>query len=109
VPHPRAQQHLSRGRARPSAGTMAPVTSAIPAGEAMLLLPGGAFHMGSERFYPEEAPVREVEVGAFRIDRTPVTNRQFAAFVAATGHVTLAERPIDPTAPHGTDPRLLKP
>ena len=28
---------------------------------------------------------------AFWIDRTPVTNRQFKAFVRATGHVTLAE------------------
>ena len=65
--------------------------------------------MGSDRFYPEERPVREVEVGAFAIDRHPVTVRQFRRFVKATGYVTLAERP-----PHGedypdADPALLVP
>ena len=41
-----------------------------------------------------EAPVRQVELPAFRIERTPVTNRQFAAFVEATNYPT-AERPVD--------------
>jgi formylglycine-generating enzyme len=39
----------------------------------MVSLPGGAFFMGSDEFYPEERPVREVEVGPFAIDRHPVT------------------------------------
>jgi len=52
--------------------------------------------MGSDRFYPEEAPVRRVRVDPFWIDETPVTNRQFAEFVAATGHRTFAEIPPDP-------------
>lgn len=52
--------------------------------------------MGALGWYPEEAPLRRVRLDAFHIDETPVTNRQFAAFVAATGHVTLAERPPDP-------------
>ena len=39
----------------------------------MVELPGGTFRMGSDRFYPEEAPVREVSVGGFWIDRHPVT------------------------------------
>jgi formylglycine-generating enzyme required for sulfatase activity len=47
--------------------------------------------MGSERFYPEEAPVREAKVAAFWMDAAPVTNTAFAAFVAATGYVTVAE------------------
>ncbi|UFN48443.1 formylglycine-generating enzyme family protein [Roseomonas sp. OT10] len=55
-------------------------------------LPGGRFAMGSDRHYPEEGPVRDVVVDGFWIDRHPVTNRDFARFVAATGHVTLAER-----------------
>jgi formylglycine-generating enzyme required for sulfatase activity len=38
---------------------------------------------------PEEAPVHRVTVGAFWIDRTPVTNREFRTFVNAAGHVTL--------------------
>ncbi|MEH3107527.1 MAG: formylglycine-generating enzyme family protein [Sphingomonas fennica] len=57
----------------------------------MRRIPGGTFAMGSDRFYPEEAPVRRVRVDPFQIDATPVTNRDFARFVAATGHVTLAE------------------
>ncbi|MFO6448347.1 formylglycine-generating enzyme family protein [Erythrobacter sp. NE805] len=62
----------------------------------MVHIPGGTFTMGSERFYPEEAPLRRVRVDPFWIDAAPVTNAQFAAFVAATGHVTLAEIPPDP-------------
>ena len=54
--------------------------SSVTVGE-MVRLPGGRYRMGSERFYPEEAPVREVEVGAFAIDRAPVTVTEFAAFV----------------------------
>lgn len=75
----------------------------------MVRLPGGRFRMGSDRHYAEEAPAHEAEVGAFWIDRTPVTNRQFAAFVAATGHVTDAE--IAPRAEDYPDsrPELLQP
>ena len=58
-------------------------------------IPGGTFRMGSKRHYPEEAPVREIAVADFWIDRT-VTNRQFRQFVNETGHITLAElRPKD--------------
>ena len=59
-------------------------------------LPGGAFQMGSTSFYPEEAPIHPVTVGPFAIERHPVTNAAFAEFVAATGYVTVAERPMDP-------------
>jgi sulfatase modifying factor 1 len=59
-------------------------------------LPGGAFRMGSTGFYPEEAPAHTATVGAFAIERHPVTNGQFARFVAETGYVTVAERPLDP-------------
>jgi formylglycine-generating enzyme len=62
----------------------------------MVWIPGGAFRMGSEDFYPEERPMWEVRVDGFWIDRHPVTNRQFARFVAATGYVTVAEQPLDP-------------
>jgi len=56
------------------------------------LVPAGGYRLGSDRHYPEERPVRVVELAAFRIDVTPVTVAQFAAFVAATGYCTLAER-----------------
>jgi formylglycine-generating enzyme required for sulfatase activity len=59
-------------------------------------LPAGSFRMGSTRFYPEEAPVHTATVDAFAIEQHPVTNAQFAEFVADTGHVTVAERPLDP-------------
>lgn len=52
--------------------------------------------MGSTGFYPEEAPIHTVTVGPIAVERHPVTNVQFAAFVAATGYVTVAEQPIDP-------------
>ncbi|MFC0205749.1 formylglycine-generating enzyme family protein [Novosphingobium soli] len=62
----------------------------------MRWIPAGTFTMGSERFYPEEAPLRRVSVDGFWIDATPVTNRQFAAFVEATGYVTMAQVAPDP-------------
>ncbi|PBN44096.1 formylglycine-generating enzyme family protein [Sphingobium sp. D43FB] len=72
-------------------------------------VPGGAFQMGSDRFYPEEAPVRRVQVDGFWMDETPVTNRDFARFVAATGHVTLAEIAPDPKDYPGMDPASALP
>jgi sulfatase modifying factor 1 len=59
--------------------------------DTMIAIPGGTYRMGSDKHYPEEAPVHRVTVDGFWIDRTPVTNRQFKAFVKATGHVTFAE------------------
>ncbi|MEG8038738.1 formylglycine-generating enzyme family protein [Sphingomonas sp. LR60] len=53
--------------------------------------------MGSDRFYPEEAPVHEAQVEEFWIDEVPVTNEAFARFVSATGHVTMAELAPDVT------------
>eukprot|EP01041_Mallomonas_annulata_P023234 gene23234-43698_t len=47
----------------------------------MRRMTGGTFVMGSDRFYPEERPQRQVRVDPFWIDEAPVTNRQFDAFV----------------------------
>lgn len=52
---------------------------------------GGRFAMGSDEGYRDER-VRQAQAGTFWIDRTEVTNAQFAAFVQATRHVTDAER-----------------
>ena len=51
----------------------------------MIRIPSGLFRMGSDKHYPEEAPVHRVTISGFWIDRTPVTNRQFKQFVRATG------------------------
>ncbi|WP_164155787.1 formylglycine-generating enzyme family protein [Sandarakinorhabdus rubra] len=75
----------------------------------MRLIPGGAFTMGAMDGYPEEAPLRRVALDPFFIDETPVTNRQFARFVAATGHVTVAEVAPDPRQYPGMPPELAVP
>jgi formylglycine-generating enzyme required for sulfatase activity len=75
----------------------------------MVRMAGGVFAMGSDRFYPEEAPVRRVSVDPFWIDETPVTNDQFAAFVASTGHITFAEIAPDPKDYPGMAPELAQP
>lgn len=76
-----------------------PATAAVVDGRAVhedVALPGGTFSMGDpfDEGYPSdgERPVHEVELHAFRIDTTAVTNRQFAAFVEATGYRTEAEQ-----------------
>src|SRR4051812_25695365 len=74
----------------------------------MLFIPGGTFRMGSDRHYPEEAPVHRVTVDGFWIDRTPVTNRQFREFTEATGHISFAEIPPDPKDYPGALPHMLK-
>jgi sulfatase modifying factor 1 len=77
--------------------------------ESMVYLPGGVFRMGSDHHYPEERPAHKVKVGPFRIDVSPVTNREFEAFVSDTGHVTMAEKPADPADYPGADPGMLEP
>ena len=79
---------------RPPAATTARVEP--PPGHDLVTVPGGRFRMGSDAHYPEEAPAREIEVGDVWLARTPVTNARFDAFVAATGYVTVAQRPLDP-------------
>ena len=51
--------------------------------------------LGSDAHYPEERPIRTVEVEGFAIQRYQVTNAQFAKFVDTTGYVTVAERPLN--------------
>ena len=75
----------------------------------LIALPGGSFRMGSRDFYPEELPVHEVTVAPFSIERHPVTNAQFAEFVAATGHVTVAEQQLDPAVFPGVPAEELIP
>ena len=75
----------------------------------MVRIEGGTFRMGSDRFYPEEAPVREVAVDGFWIDARAVTNADFSKFVRTTGYVTIAERPLNPADYPGALPENLVP
>ena len=74
----------------------------------MVWIPGGSFRMGSDKHYVEEAPVHDVTVDGFWIDRTPVTNHQFREFVKATGHVSFAEIAPDPKDYPGALPNMLR-
>lgn len=82
-------------------------TALTPGG--MVRIAGGAFLMGSDLHYPEERPAHLVLVSPFWMDETAVTNTQFAAFVAATGYATVAERPLDPALYPGAPPENLAP
>jgi len=73
----------------------------------MAFVPGGTFMMGSNDHYPEERPSHPVTVDGFAMDRHPVTNGQYTAFVGATGHVTTAEVPPDPAEYPGALPAML--
>ena len=81
--------------------------TAAPAG--MRWIEGGAFTMGSLSWYPEEAPLRRVSVDGFWIDETPVTAREFARFVDATGYVTTAQIAPDPKDYPGILPEHVVP
>lgn len=58
----------------------------------MIRVAAGSFDLGSERGYADERPLQATHIDSFWIDRTEVSNAQFAAFVAATGYITEAER-----------------
>ena len=64
--------------------------------DGMIAIPAGDYQVGSDRFYPEEAPIRQVSIDSFQIDHAPVTNAEFLQFVEATGYQTVSERPPDP-------------
>jgi len=48
-----------------------------------VFVPGGRFVMGSEDGRPDERPPHEAEVRPLRLGRTPVTNMEYAWFLAA--------------------------
>jgi sulfatase modifying factor 1 len=81
-----------------------------PAPEGMVWVPGGTFWMGSDDASTLDAkPVHEVTVSALWMDRTEVTNRQFARFVKETAYLTIAERPPDPKDFPDAPPEKLVP
>ena len=57
---------------------------------------------------PDAGPVHLVAVDGYWMDKTPVTNAQFAEFVKATGYITIAEQKPDPKDYPGIDPDKLE-
>lgn len=106
----------------PIPATRPTVTATPQPGDAppgMVWIPGGEFSLGGDDSYAvaAEQPVHRVIVDGYFMDTHTVTNAQYAAFVSATGYVTVAERapnvvelmkqlPTDSPAP---DPGLLVP
>ena len=92
----------------------APLQCAEPVGApssphpGMVWIPPGSFVMG-DTVYKEEQPILSTRVAGFWMDRTEVTNAQFAEFVKATGYVTTAERPVDVRLHPGLPPDMQKP
>lgn len=80
----------------------APSSASHDAPPGMVLIPGGSFYRGGDAgemegdsaSHQSAYPIHEVEVDAFWIDATEVTNRQFQEFVEATGYVTFSERQV---------------
>ncbi|WP_297692512.1 SUMF1/EgtB/PvdO family nonheme iron enzyme, partial [uncultured Eudoraea sp.] len=60
----------------------------------MVYIPAGEFLMGGrgELALPREFPKHPVQVDAFFMDTTEVTNGQFSEFISATNYITIAER-----------------
>ncbi len=98
-------------------GRKAKSDGAAPAG--MVWIPAGEFEMGSDdrggpmcgggEAVADARPSHRVRLPGFWMDRTEVTNEQFARFVAATGYLTVAERPLDPKEFPGVPPEELVP
>ena len=85
----------------PTRANTVPPRGPAPAG--MVWIPGGEFSMGAQdppdmddtvgmQATTDSRPIHRVYVDGFWMDATEVTNAQFAAFVEATGYVTVAER-----------------
>jgi formylglycine-generating enzyme len=68
-------------------------TAPSPAPSGMVWIPAGEFWMGSdEPKFTDARPWHRVRLSGYWIDKNPVTNAQFARFVAATHYITVAER-----------------
>ena len=86
-----------RAGARPAAGPTPVLGDGVRGPQGMAWVPGGAFLMGSDHRLAQrnERPAHPVRVRGFWMDRTHVTNDQFAEFVRRTGYVSTAERKPD--------------
>ncbi len=81
------------GQGHPAPLVEAAAHCAAFASDAPVAIAGGRLDRGPNRFEPEERVGGVGDVSPFNIDAHEVTNAQYAAFVAATHYVTVAERP----------------
>jgi serine/threonine-protein kinase len=65
----------------------------------MVYVPAGQFMMGSAVGDPDEKPVHTVQLDGFWLDRTEVTQAQYAACIADGGCATIAELAADSQLP----------
>jgi formylglycine-generating enzyme len=101
----------------PTVENTSPPPGTAPPG--MVWIPGGEFSMGSEAsadalceipgITRDAQPIHRVAVDGFWMDATEVTSEAFAAFVAATGYLTVAERRPDPADFPNAPPEVLVP
>ncbi len=110
---PEAASTSTEASFRPTVANTRPTPGEPPSG--MVWIPGGEFSMGAAESpdmnmvgmeaTTDSRPIHGVYVDGFWMDKTEVTNEQFATFVEATGYVTIAERTPRaedfPTAPLG--------
>jgi formylglycine-generating enzyme len=95
MPDPAIAVVKDAGKVEQTVVSDVPPPGAAP--EGMAWIPPGRFSMGSDyQPFADARPIHTVELDGFWMDRTPVTNEQFATFVRATGYVTVAERTLDP-------------
>jgi len=103
--------HASSKGIDAESAALASINSSPPPGTApdgMVWVPGGTFWMGCDDCdMPDAQPVHLVAVDGFWMDKTPVTNAQFAKFVLSTGYLTIAEQKPDPKDYPGVDPSKL--
>ncbi len=108
LPDPASARVPNSGEVIPTVVRECPAPGPTP--EGMVWFPSGRFSMGSDyEPFGDARPIHAVELEGFWMDRTPVTNEQFARFVRETGYVTVAERKPDPKDFPGVPAVVLMP
>lgn len=84
---------MTAGMRMLTSGTSPASSTATQSTAGMIRIVGSTFLMGNVRpASDDQRPLHRVRLNTFWIDETLVTNRQFAKFVATTGHITSAEQ-----------------
>lgn len=108
LPDPHQARVPDAGQVIPTVVEKGPAPGSAP--EGMVWIAPGRFSMGSDyEAFKDSRPIHPVELDGFWMDRTPVTNAQYARFVKATGYVTVAEKKPDPKEFPNVPPDKLVP